>query len=100
MGEVTGGLGTTNDILGPFTLRRSSYSFPNLYEDLGNKIFLKGRVFKSDWHTPLKDALVEIWHCNTEGRWRYVTVQRLTNKNMENNAEGMLLKPFCQEENT
>lgn len=69
-GEFIGDCDTTNDILGPFyrpdaPIRRD-LTFSGL---VGNKIQLKGIVYKSDCITPLKDAQVEIWHCNTEGEY-------------------------------
>lgn len=69
-GEFRGDCDTTNDILGPFYRAgapfRSDLTFAGLK---GNRIILKGKVLKSDCITPLNDALVEIWHCNTEGEY-------------------------------
>jgi protocatechuate 3,4-dioxygenase beta subunit len=46
------------------------------YEGLaGTRIILKGKVFKSDCITSVKDALVEIWHCNTEGEYDNDTIE-------------------------
>ena len=67
-GEFTGDCNTTNDILGPFYRQGAPISSDLTYNGLlGNRIILKGNVFKSDCKTPIKDALVEIWQCNTEG---------------------------------
>jgi protocatechuate 3,4-dioxygenase beta subunit len=61
---------TTNDILGPFYRPdapiRQDLTFQG---QSGSIVELKGRVFKSDCITPLVSALVEIWHCNTEGKY-------------------------------
>lgn len=69
-GEFKGDCETTNDILGPFyrpgAPNRSDLTFEGLS---GNRIEIKGKVFKSDCITPLKDVLVEIWHCNTKGEY-------------------------------
>jgi len=35
----------------------------------GTVITLKGRVFGGNCETPLKNAMVEIWHCNTKGEY-------------------------------
>ena len=69
-GEFTGDCDTTNDILGPFYRPEAPIRSDLTYEGLpGTRIILKGKVFKSDCITPLIDALVEIWHCNTEGEY-------------------------------
>jgi catechol 1,2-dioxygenase len=69
-GEFKGDCDTTNDILGPFYRPDSPIRADLTYEGLsGTRIVLKGRVFKSDRTTILKDALVEIWHCNIEGEY-------------------------------
>jgi catechol 1,2-dioxygenase len=69
-GEFTGDCDTTNDILGPFYRPDAPIRSDLTYDGLkGNIIILKGSVFKSDCITPLKNALVEIWHCNTEGEY-------------------------------
>jgi catechol 1,2-dioxygenase len=67
-GVFEGDCETTNDILGPFYRPDAPLRSDLTYEGLvGIKVTLKGRVFKSDCVTVLKDALVEIWHCDTEG---------------------------------
>jgi catechol 1,2-dioxygenase len=69
-GEFKGDCETTNDILGPFYRPGAPFRSDLTYIGLkGNRIHLKGRVFKSDCKTPLKDALVEIWHCNIAGEY-------------------------------
>lgn len=69
-GQFKGDCDTTNDILGPFYRPEAPVRADLTYEGLsGTRIVLKGKVFKSDCITVLKDALVEIWHCNTEGEY-------------------------------
>lgn len=69
-GEYKGNCDTTNDILGPFYRPNAPIRADLTYEGLiGTRILLKGKVFKSDCTTVIKDALVEIWHCNTEGEY-------------------------------
>ena len=61
---------TTNDILGPFYRPNAPIRSDLTFEgQVGTKIKLKGRVFKSDCITPLKNALVEIWHCDVDGKY-------------------------------
>jgi protocatechuate 3,4-dioxygenase beta subunit len=69
-GEFIGDCNTTNDILGPFYRPDAPTRQDLTHESLkGSIIELKGRVFKPDCVTPLSNALVEIWHCNTEGEY-------------------------------
>ncbi len=59
---------TTNDILGPFYRSDAPVRDDLVTKGLvGTIITLKGKVFGNDCSTPLENALVEIWHCNTEG---------------------------------
>lgn len=69
-GNFTGDCDTTNDILGPF-YREGAPLRDDLTNDglAGVRIKLKGKVFASDCVTPLKNAMVEIWHCNAEGEY-------------------------------
>jgi len=60
----------TNDILGPFYRPDAPTCFDMTEEGLsGYTMVLKGKVYKSDCITPLQNALVEIWHCNTKGEY-------------------------------
>src|SRR5688572_27116115 len=61
---------TTNDILGPFYRPNSPLRSDLTWEGLeGARITVKGRVLGSDCTTPLEDAVVEIWHCDTKGEY-------------------------------
>jgi protocatechuate 3,4-dioxygenase beta subunit len=67
-GGFAGDCDTTNDILGPFYRPNAPIRSDLTYDGLhGTRIKLQGKVFKTDCVTPLKDTLIEIWHCNTEG---------------------------------
>lgn len=69
-GEFVGDCDTTNDILGPFYRPNAPMRSDLTYEGLaGTRIEVKGKVFKSDCVTALSGALVEIWHCSTEGEY-------------------------------
>jgi protocatechuate 3,4-dioxygenase beta subunit len=88
-GTYTGDCDTTNDILGPFYRPEAPIRSDLTYEGLsGNKILLKGRVFKSDCTTPLEDALVEIWHCNTDGEYDNDSKDFNQRASWKTNAEG------------
>lgn len=66
----TGDCLTTNDILGPFYRTNAPIRSDLIFAGLkGSEIQIKGSIFKADCITPLKDALVEIWHCDTEGAY-------------------------------
>jgi protocatechuate 3,4-dioxygenase beta subunit len=56
---------TTTDILGPF-YRPGAPLRSNLIESgsTGIPLTLKGRIFKDDAVTTIRDSLVEIWHCD------------------------------------
>jgi catechol 1,2-dioxygenase len=61
---------TTNDILGPFYREGAPDRSDLTYEGLsGSRVLVKGRILGSDCITPVQKALVEIWHCNTEGEY-------------------------------
>lgn len=69
-GTFEGDCETTNDILGPFYRPNAPFTNDITFKGLkGVKIKLKGTVYQSDCKTPLKNALVEIWHCDTEGNY-------------------------------
>ena len=72
------GCATTSDILGPFyranAPERTDLTFTGLE---GSIVEIKGKVFAEDCTSAVKDALVEIWHCNTEGEYDNETDQYL-----------------------
>ena len=68
--DFVGDCETTNDILGPFYRPEVPVRKDLTSKDLkGTVIELKGQVFGSDCETPLSNAKVEIWHCNTDGEY-------------------------------
>jgi len=59
---------TTTDILGPFY--RPGAPFRTDLVQAGTKgeiLHFNGAIFGKDGKTPIKNALVEIWHCNEDG---------------------------------
>ncbi len=88
-GKFIGDCDTTNDILGPFYRKNAPIRSDLTYEGLvGTKIILKGKVFKSDCVTALKDALVEIWHCDTEGKYDNDTKEFRQRASLKTNEKG------------
>lgn len=69
-GTITGDCETTKDILGPFfrenSPTRSDLTFKGLS---GNRIQVAGTVYQPDCKTPLENAKIEIWQCDTEGNY-------------------------------
>lgn len=62
---------TTNDILGPFYRENAPDRQDMTFEGLeGVRVQIKGAVYNAqDCSTPIENALVEIWHCNTKGEY-------------------------------
>ncbi len=68
--EFQGDCETTQDILGPFYRPDSPLRSDLTEENMeGNRILVKGIVFKSDCKTPLNNAKVKIWQCDTHGEY-------------------------------
>ena len=87
--KFTGDCETTNDILGPFYRPDAPTRQDLTYNDLkGVRIALKGKVFGADCTTPLKGALVEIWHCDTEGNYDNESGDFLQRAKWETNKKG------------
>ncbi|MFK8036965.1 MAG: hypothetical protein AB8B74_01650 [Crocinitomicaceae bacterium] len=69
-GNFEGDCETTNDILGPFYRPKAPFINDLTFKGLkGARIKLNGIVHQADCKTPLKNALVEIWHCDSEGNY-------------------------------
>ncbi|MCC6414011.1 MAG: catechol 1,2-dioxygenase [Saprospiraceae bacterium] len=92
---------TTTDILGPFyrpgAPLRSNLRLEN---SKGTPIVLKGIIFKEDGKTPVKNALVEVWHCdehevydNTSDEFKYRGGQK-TNSNGKYEFKSILPVPY------
>jgi protocatechuate 3,4-dioxygenase beta subunit len=68
--ELIGQCATTSDILGPFYRANAPVRTDLTFSGLeGAVVELKGRILGPDCITPIENALVEIWHCNTEGEY-------------------------------
>jgi len=69
-GAFIGDCQTTNDILGPFFRPDAPLRSDLTYEGItGSIIEIKGTVFENDCITPIEDALIEIWHCDSDGNY-------------------------------
>ncbi len=88
-GSFKGDCETTNDILGPFyrpdAPLRADLTFAGL---AGTRITLTGQVFGDDCTTPLPNAMVEIWHCDTQGKYDNETEQYLHRARLLTDAHG------------
>ncbi|MEQ1677208.1 MAG: hypothetical protein ABL876_10935 [Chitinophagaceae bacterium] len=61
---------TTTDILGPFYRPGAPFRTELVQQGTkGQLIRFSGTVFAKDGKTPLKDSLVEIWHCDENGTY-------------------------------
>jgi protocatechuate 3,4-dioxygenase beta subunit len=59
---------TTTDILGPFYRPNAPVRADmRIAGDLGQKVMLSGQIRHKDCKTPLKNACVELWHCDSKG---------------------------------
>jgi catechol 1,2-dioxygenase len=88
-GTFKGDCETTNDILGPFYRPGAPKRNDLTYEGLaGTRITLRGKVFASDCTTPLPNALVEIWHCDTLGKYDNETSEFRHRASLLTNPEG------------
>jgi catechol 1,2-dioxygenase len=59
---------TTTDILGPFYRPNAPVRADmRIAGDVGQKVLLSGQVRHKDCKTPLKNACVELWHCDSKG---------------------------------
>lgn len=69
-GTFEGDCETTNDILGPFYRPNAPFTNDITFNGLkGIRIQLKGTAYQPDCKTPLKNTLVEIWHCDADGNY-------------------------------
>lgn len=61
---------TTTDVLGPY-YRPDSPVRNNLVikGEKGNPVELLGKILHNDCTTPYKNAKVELWHCNSDGKY-------------------------------
>lgn len=69
-GKFHGDCDTSSDILGPFYRPKAPERSDLLMKGLqGTIITIKGKVFQQDCITPIANAQVEIWHCNSKGEY-------------------------------
>lgn len=69
-GIFNGDCETTKDILGPFYRPDAPMRNDMRIQGVkGNEIKLAGKVMGPDCKTPIQHAKVEVWHCDTEGRY-------------------------------
>lgn len=80
---------TTNDILGPFYRPNAPLRSDLLFEGLkGAQVLIKGKVYADDCETVLENALIEIWHCDTEGNYDNKSAKFLHRGSQKSTSEG------------
>ena len=80
---------TTTDILGP--LYRPGAPFKTNLIQPGTKgeiLHFGGTVFGIDGKTPVKDALVEVWHCNEDGQYDNTSDDYVYRASLKTKADG------------
>lgn len=88
-GSFKGDCETTNDILGPFYRPGAPVRSDLLFDGLsGTRIEIRGKLFHSDCTTPVSNALVEIWHCDTEGEYDNDSSEFRHRAALQSNADG------------
>ena len=59
---------TTDDIMGPYFVEgapiRTVIAHP---DELGQRLFVSGRILQNDCETPISGAMLEVWHANDAG---------------------------------
>jgi catechol 1,2-dioxygenase len=88
-GSFKGDCETTNDILGPFYRPQAPIRSDMTFDGLaGTRLTIKGRVFGPDCTTPLPNAQVEVWHCDTAGEYDNETAAFRHRARQFTNAQG------------
>jgi len=81
---------TTTDILGPFY--RPGAPFRTDLVQAGTKgqtLHFSGTIFAKDGKTPVKDALMEIWHCNENGLYDNTSDDYVYRASWKTKGDGM-----------
>lgn len=80
---------TTSDILGPYFRAGAPDRYDLTFAGLtGNVIELHGLVLEDDCTTPLENALVEVWHCDTNGDYDNTSASFLHRGTRTTGADG------------
>ncbi len=76
---------TDSDILGPYWVDNPpERTVLANYDEPGTRIFVSGIIYANDCVTPVKNAVVEIWHANDDGC--YTVYQECPSGNTENDS--------------
>ncbi len=86
--KFVGDCETTNDILGPFYRPDAPIRSDLTCEVTGNIITLKGQILADDCVTPIEQAQIEIWHCDTQGDYDNSSPDFLQRGRLLTDAEG------------
>ena len=80
---------TTTDILGPFYRPGAPFRVDLVQPGTkGDILHFSGTVLGKDGKTPMKDALVEIWHCNEDGVYDNTSDDYIYRASLKTGADG------------
>ena len=80
---------TTTDILGPFYRPGAPFRVDLVQPGTkGDILHFSGTVLSKDGSTPMKDALVEIWHCNEDGVYDNTSDEYIYRASSNTGADG------------
>lgn len=61
---------TTSDIEGPFYIPNAPFSAKlSANGSIGTPLFITGSIYANDCQTPIKNALVDVWHASDDGEY-------------------------------
>lgn len=80
---------TTTDILGPFYRPGAPFRTDLVQQGTkGQLLHFSGTVFAKDGKTPLKNSLVEIWHCNENGVYDNISDEYIYRASFKTGSDG------------
>ncbi|TMI81026.1 MAG: catechol 1,2-dioxygenase, partial [Bacteroidetes bacterium] len=80
---------TTTDILGPFYRPGAPFRVDLVQPGTkGDVLRFSGTILSKDGKTPMKDALVEIWHCNEDGVYDNTSDDYIYRASLKTGADG------------
>ena len=80
---------TTTDILGPFYRPGAPFRVDLVQPATkGDVLRFSGTILSKDGKTPMKDALVEIWHCNEDGVYDNTSDDYIYRASLKTGADG------------
>ncbi|MCH8904619.1 MAG: hypothetical protein IIA45_11970 [Bacteroidetes bacterium] len=87
--KITGDCKTTSDILGPFYRADAPIRTDLTFDGIeGDQTIINGTVFSEDCVTPLKNAMVDLWHADAEGEYDHRSAEFLHRARWFTKADG------------